>query len=78
MCDNVSTKLPYFGRNFKASIIHAVWAMLNLLQESGAGGALLMFSDFFVHKPLWSYGQLDTATKILLQAGKASREIGKK
>ena len=26
------TKLPYFLRNFHASIIHAAWAVLNLLQ----------------------------------------------
>ena len=28
----------------------AVWAVRNLLQGSVAGGTLLMFSDFFIHK----------------------------
>ena len=63
----------------KQDSCHAVWAVRNLLQESGAGdgGASPMLSDFFVHKQVWSYGYLDTATKILLQIGKSFREIGR-
>ena len=51
----VSTKLQYFGHNFNARIMHAVGAVRNLLQEAVAGGVSLIFSDFSVHKPQWSY-----------------------
>ena len=82
MCDdNVSTKLPYFGCNFDASIMHAVRAVINLLQESVAEGTLLMFSDFFVHKPLWTCGLMDNwilLPKYCYNLENASREISKK
>ena len=43
VCVHQTPAGPYFGRNFNTSIIHAVWAMINLLQESVAGGASLTF-----------------------------------
>ena len=43
----MSGKLPYFGRNFNASTIHAVWAVLNRLQLASEGPSQLEHRSFF-------------------------------